>query len=248
MRGKAFTLVELLTVIAIISILIAVGSYAFSSTLKRNRDATRKSDLNRLANILEQYYLANREYPFVFSPSQFTRKNGSQKGDKMSIFLAQYQLQDKLNCSNQEVIINPAAKRLLPDFIPALPEDPLSKTKIELDSNNLVTNCVELLKNQKSRYLYISAPSTEDNPTIPAKGFGLLATLERPNAQDLLPYSQNPLNRDNKTSLFGQWYQPPPGIPDIDVFDAYNYMVSNTSRIRVPLNGEGETGNDTIEP
>ena len=55
-KSKGFTLVELLVVITIIAILATVGFAAFSSTQKGARDATRKGDINAIANALEQTY------------------------------------------------------------------------------------------------------------------------------------------------------------------------------------------------
>lgn len=58
-----FTLIELLIVVAIISILIAVGSVSYTTVQKRGRDAQRKSDVRKIALALEDYYAENRSYP-----------------------------------------------------------------------------------------------------------------------------------------------------------------------------------------
>jgi prepilin-type N-terminal cleavage/methylation domain-containing protein len=47
-RG-GFTLIELLAVIAIIGVLVSLGSYLFIEAQAQARDATRKSDLNQIA-------------------------------------------------------------------------------------------------------------------------------------------------------------------------------------------------------
>lgn len=59
-----FTLMELLIVIAIMSILVALAVASFSSAQKRGRDSRRRSDLHALQNAIEQYYANNAgSYP-----------------------------------------------------------------------------------------------------------------------------------------------------------------------------------------
>lgn len=58
-----FTLVELLIVIAIISILISLAAASFLRAQRQGRDSQRKSDLEKVANALEQYYGDNNAYP-----------------------------------------------------------------------------------------------------------------------------------------------------------------------------------------
>jgi len=59
----AFTLVELLVVLAILSILATVTLAAFNSSQARGRDTQRKSDLKQIANSLELYYSDYGTYP-----------------------------------------------------------------------------------------------------------------------------------------------------------------------------------------
>lgn len=63
MRKNGFTLVELLVVMAILSVLVSVGLVAFRSSQTRGRDAERKSDLKQVASSLELYYSDYGKYP-----------------------------------------------------------------------------------------------------------------------------------------------------------------------------------------
>ena len=56
MVKKGFTLVELLIVMAIISILATLIVGGFRSSQMRGRDGARKSDLKQISNALELFY------------------------------------------------------------------------------------------------------------------------------------------------------------------------------------------------
>jgi len=61
---KGFTLLELLIVIAIIGILVAMGTVSYSTAQKKARDAQRRADLKAIQNAFEQYYAQNNgSYP-----------------------------------------------------------------------------------------------------------------------------------------------------------------------------------------
>lgn len=60
---KGFTLIELLVVLAIISILATIVGSSYLTSLKRGRDAKRKTDLNNLQKALETYYEDAKQYP-----------------------------------------------------------------------------------------------------------------------------------------------------------------------------------------
>jgi len=65
---KAFTLIELLIVIAIIVILVGLGTASIRKARIRARDAQRKSDLRTIQSALEVYYNAHGHYPIpIFS-------------------------------------------------------------------------------------------------------------------------------------------------------------------------------------
>lgn len=68
MRGRrelvrGFTLVELLVVIAVMSILVALGFSSFTTARVKARDATRKSDLYNIRATLEIFYTDLGLYP-----------------------------------------------------------------------------------------------------------------------------------------------------------------------------------------
>ncbi len=67
---KAFTLVELLVVMAIIGILASLAVGNFRSVQARGRDAQRKSDLKQIAHSLELYYGDYGQYPSAVSTSR----------------------------------------------------------------------------------------------------------------------------------------------------------------------------------
>lgn len=63
-RSNGFTLLELLTVIAIIGILITVATASYSFAQKKARDSRRQGDLKAIQNALELYYSENSSsYP-----------------------------------------------------------------------------------------------------------------------------------------------------------------------------------------
>lgn len=57
--SKAFTLLELLVVIGIISVLLSLGAITYSTAQKKARDAKRKGDLQSMQKFLEQCYSIN---------------------------------------------------------------------------------------------------------------------------------------------------------------------------------------------
>jgi prepilin-type N-terminal cleavage/methylation domain-containing protein len=65
--NRAFTLVELLIVIAIIGILTAVAAVSYTGIQARGRDAERKNDLNQIKVALTAYY--NAQVPTQYLPS-----------------------------------------------------------------------------------------------------------------------------------------------------------------------------------
>ena len=71
--SRAFTLVELLVVMAILAVLVSIALVSFRSSQMRGRDAQRKSDLKQVASSLELYYSDYGKYPDTLTwGSEFT--------------------------------------------------------------------------------------------------------------------------------------------------------------------------------
>ena len=62
-RGRAFTLVELLVVISLISILAAMGLVQYKNSIVRAQEATLATDLFRMRDAIDQYYADKGKYP-----------------------------------------------------------------------------------------------------------------------------------------------------------------------------------------
>ena len=62
-KNSGFTFIELMLVIAILGILLAFISGNFINSLKKGRDAKRKSDLEQIQTALEMYYEDKKVYP-----------------------------------------------------------------------------------------------------------------------------------------------------------------------------------------
>lgn len=62
-RNKGFTLIELILVMIILGILMAIGTGAFLTSLKKGRDTTRKANLRAIAGAVELYYNDKGKYP-----------------------------------------------------------------------------------------------------------------------------------------------------------------------------------------
>ena len=58
-----FTVVELIIVVAVISILISISTFGASALLKTSQAAEGKSEMNIMKSALEKYYAKNNEYP-----------------------------------------------------------------------------------------------------------------------------------------------------------------------------------------
>lgn len=67
MLKKAFTLVELMIVIGIISALVAMQGFVYVNSQRNARDSRRQTDLENIRAALEQYRSANNSYPVSLS-------------------------------------------------------------------------------------------------------------------------------------------------------------------------------------
>lgn len=62
---KAFTLLELLVVMAILALLVGLGVRTFGSVQQKSRDTKRKQDLQSISKALEVYYNDLGHYPYA---------------------------------------------------------------------------------------------------------------------------------------------------------------------------------------
>ena len=91
MKNKSgFTLVEMAIVIAVIGILIAVGTVSFVAIQRDARDDKRSADTLLIAEALEKYYEKNGEYPScaMMKASPTTIANTTLRGVSTNIFKA----------------------------------------------------------------------------------------------------------------------------------------------------------------
>lgn len=63
MKQKAFTLVEILVVVTIISLLASIAAVSYSQFVKQSRDARRKGDIEQIRAAIELYRNFNNVYP-----------------------------------------------------------------------------------------------------------------------------------------------------------------------------------------
>jgi len=189
MQRKAFTLIELLVVISIIGTLVSISVVGWVSVSQRGRDSTRKSDLARIKQVLQQQYSDTRTYP-TFE----TNSAGP-------IYSATWQLTGIVDtCSHSDTT------RLPTKYLDTVPTDPKdSPDHYQTDP------CNTLSLNQANRYLYITAPTDDTGPIKPATGFALMATLEQ-NSNEYIADGLNPLKSDSCppqgtcATPFGRWY------------------------------------------
>lgn len=66
-RQNAFTLLELLVVMAIIGLLVGLGLRTFGSIQQKSRDSRRKQDIQSIVKALELYYNDFKHYPYSFN-------------------------------------------------------------------------------------------------------------------------------------------------------------------------------------
>lgn len=77
---KAFTLIELLIVIAIIGLLSSIVLASLNVSRKKARDARRLSDLNQISLAFEMYYDNNTRYPGTFNTYYWINDNNYNEG------------------------------------------------------------------------------------------------------------------------------------------------------------------------
>lgn len=83
---RAFTIVEIVIVIAVMAILSSIAALAYNTVREDARDATRQGNVAIIAEALEKYYEKNGEYPSVASlVNNYTANTGSAVAAKLSI-------------------------------------------------------------------------------------------------------------------------------------------------------------------
>lgn len=204
---RAFTLIEVLTVVAIIGILVTITTYAYNSSLTRSRDYQRLSDLKSIQNSLEQYYQDYREYPRI----------GTNRGN---LFIARFQLEDfngQRNCTYNNYS-EKQGRFLAPRFMTQIPEDP--QHILALDAGRPCFN----LTGQNGQYLYVALT---DDPAKPPQSFYLMAKMERVNNMS----ETHPSQTDLKT--WGDEVYAEMGLCDKNHLDGYcshNYYLTHAGR------------------
>jgi general secretion pathway protein G len=58
-----FTLIELMVVVALISVLAGMGVVMYGNSIKRTREAVLREDLFRMRDAIDQYYADKAKYP-----------------------------------------------------------------------------------------------------------------------------------------------------------------------------------------
>src|SRR3989344_2876392 len=185
---SGFTLIEMLVVIAIVGTLMSIGVVGWTSVAMRGRDSTRKTDLVRIKQVMQQQYADTRTYP-IFESSRGL------------IYAASWQLTFNYSGTGTSCRRNDTTeKKLAPRYIEKIPVDPKD------GFNYSTTSCNDLIKNKTNRflYLYISSPADSSGPTKPTTGFGLMATLEASSSDRVIP-TLNPFESGAVTA-FGSWY------------------------------------------
>lgn len=76
-KGKGFTLIELMVVIAIILILALIAIPAYRNMQTRARKSRVQSDLRTLANALQMFYTDWNQYPVQTSRSRLVENSGA---------------------------------------------------------------------------------------------------------------------------------------------------------------------------
>ena len=207
-RRNAYTLIELLVAITIIGILMTIAAVGWSSVAARSRDDTRKTDMRRIKNMLEQYYADNRVYPKFVENSSGGRVNYS----------AQWQLTNSSGGCLDVSLTN----RIAPRYTSTVPSAP------KITKDFLTKDCTYISENQNDDYLYLSARAAIIDPA--PKDYALMVKLEKTPAigsNEAIPTNSNPLLSDPYSGAFTGYKILNPVPSSSDTFEQLipNYMV-----------------------
>lgn len=175
--GRGFTLVEVLTTIAIFGILASITGYVYGVSLARSRDNQRLSDLNNIKNSLEQYHLMNKRYPY---------NTAYKAGFSDYPFVAKYELEEyksaegfsDLDCDNTVTDPDKVGLFLAPKFISNLPEDPRYQMSLSAVGNQKCVLSTSAGSPSTGYGQYLYASFMEDEADRPGQYY-LMARLER---------------------------------------------------------------------
>lgn len=111
---SGFTLVELVTVIAIIAVILAIGASFYFTAQRNARDSQRKTDLKKIQLALENFYAENGAYPNEATGDKLTcNTKSNDEANNVAISWG-----STFYCRNSDIT-----------YLSALPQDPLTEDK-----------------------------------------------------------------------------------------------------------------------
>ncbi|MEI6498694.1 MAG: type II secretion system protein [bacterium] len=94
-KNKAFTLIELLIVAAIIGVIQLVVIYTYLNAQKQTRDVGRKSDLAKISTALEMWHADKKEYP---ATNNWVSGSSNDLNDTLANTILRYKYIDSIPC------------------------------------------------------------------------------------------------------------------------------------------------------
>ncbi len=105
-QKKAFTLLEILIVVAILGIMMAGAIITFNKWFIKSRDAVRKADLNAISNAVETYKLEYNRYPVPDGYVQVTDWSGNELWQQGVFGTGVYSLVPALTKLPRDIVTN----------------------------------------------------------------------------------------------------------------------------------------------
>ncbi len=170
----AFTLIEMMTVIAIIGILVTLTSYVLQSSQVRARDNQRITDLQTIKSSLELFYQDNRHYPAT-------------QGSPFN-YLAKWQLEydpNNTKCpQSTDKKAKPSTAFIAPYYLTSIPGDPTYKVVYTGNTGNDCTyQKYDLTYGGNTykvgSYLYADRAIFDGSIKTPTQTYFLLAATEK---------------------------------------------------------------------